>query len=60
MTCPNFKVNFIKMHDTKFYCCKTMQDNMGGVPLAEYYYKQLEFIKHCPFCGTPMSRNYGS
>ena len=44
----------------RFYCCKTMQDNLAGVPLAEYYYKQLEFIKHCPFCGTPMSRNYGT
>lgn len=32
MSCPNIKVRFVKMHDTKFYCCdeqKKLQDFIG-------------------------------
>ena len=44
------------LNDTKFHCCKTMQDNLEE--LGEGYYRTMMRIKYCPWCGTKTSINY--
>jgi hypothetical protein len=59
MSCPNIKVKFVKMSDTKFYCCDKFPEYTTdgyGTPI-EYTWKK-DGLKYCPFCGTKLSINY--
>jgi hypothetical protein len=55
MSCPNVKVKFVKMTDTRFYCCKDMQ-----IECECYGYSLPEIIvlwpkyKYCMYCGSKL------
>ena len=48
MTCPNFNVKIVKVHDTKFWCCE--QYRTGKYLDLE---RKLGY-KFCPYCGSKL------
>ena len=62
MSCPNVKVKFVKLHDTKFYCCdnfridyiiyNTKYGAQWEEPLTIEEYCRIEEIKYCKNCGS--------
>ena len=50
MSCPNIKTHFIKMSDTKFYCCDEQKELQDVLP-----YKQTD--NFCFNCGQRLSIN---
>jgi hypothetical protein len=52
MSCPNFKVKVIKLHNTNFWCCERMkifseEEEFTIKEISEEY-----DFKYCPFCGS--------
>lgn len=53
MSCPNVKVKFVKMSDTKFYCCDEQKEIQDF--LEEHNQKQTD--NYCFNCGQRLSIN---